>query len=296
VFAGSWGLPGAEPTKLVIEKSYEIAFGEKLDLESTFRQFANEISGQEWMGQALNRGLVGTLVGSDVSRRVGLGQSPLTDVLGAAVGTDSGSVFGAAGSYLVEGKRFMEKLQATGDWQKALLTTNPFLPTAAKNIAAALYINSQGLKDNKENLTFVQPEDTGIGDAVRKGIGFTPMEHTEIRALDWAQRKADTAVQIRTSNYHSRLAQLRVKYKRALVAGDIEKSDDLRGQIKKLRTALKKYNRHQKDAGRRHLIIQTNWNRIYEIQRQIIRGQRGGFSNKSRKKRQELEQAYGMGR
>ena len=191
-FAGLWGLPGADDLRKLLEAMYKQITDKDLDMKTELRAWIARTSGSNALAQMVSKGLAYP-TGLDLTR-VGLG-SIVPDSPLAAAGIPFDMLIGRP-------KRAFEKASA-GDNIGAVAELTP---NFIKHWLVAGGWAFDGVRDKRGNLILTKDELTGT-DVAMKALGFQPSIVTDVRDYEYAQRRAETAVDGLKRSYTSKIAR-----------------------------------------------------------------------------------------
>lgn len=191
-FAGLWGLPGADDLRKLLEAMYKQITDKDLDMKTELRAWIARTSGSNALAQMVSKGLTYP-TGLDLTR-VGLG-SIVPDSPLAAAGIPFDMLIGRP-------KRAFEKASA-GDNIGAVAELTP---NFIKHWLVAGGWAFDGVRDKRGNLILTKDELTGT-DIAMKALGFQPSIVTDVRDYEYAQRRAETAVDGLKRSYTSKIAR-----------------------------------------------------------------------------------------
>lgn len=191
-FAGLWGLPGADDLRKLLEAMYKQITDKDLDMKTELRAWIARTSGSNALAQMVSKGLTYP-TGLDLTR-VGLG-SIVPDSPLAAAGIPFDMLIGRP-------KRAFEKASAGDNIGAAAELTPNFI----KHWLVAGGWAFDGVRDKRGNLILTKDELTGT-DIAMKALGFQPSIVTDVRDYEYAQRRAETAVDGLKRSYTSKIAR-----------------------------------------------------------------------------------------
>lgn len=190
--AGMWGLPGADDLRKLIEALYKQLNDTDLDLKTELRSWIARTSGSNALAQITSKGLTYPL-GLDLTR-VGLG-SVVPDSPLAALGIPFDLLLGRP-------KRAFEK-GSTGDYMGA---AGEMSPNFIKHWLTAGGWAMDGVRDKRGNLILTKDQ-LKNSDLAMKALGFQPSIVTDVRDYEYAQRRAETAIDGLKRSYTAKIAR-----------------------------------------------------------------------------------------
>ena len=191
-FAGVWGLPGADDLRKLLEAIYKQITDTDLDLKTELRGWIARTSGSNAIAQIASKGVTYP-TGLDLTR-VGLG-SVVPDSPLAAAGIPFDMLIGRP-------KRAFQK-GSSGDYMGA---AGEMTPNFIKHWLVAGGWAMDGVRDNRGNLILTKDE-LSNADLVMKSLGFQPSIVSDVRDYEYAQRRAETAVDGLKRSYTAKLAR-----------------------------------------------------------------------------------------
>lgn len=276
-FFGGWqGGPLLENIKDMLEWLWGIGSGVDFDTDQVIRDFMNEITGTEWMGEVINRGFVRTM-GMDISRRASLGTLPALDIIGSLIGgrASADSLGVPASLTLGNTKSAYEHWKNTGSVGGAALEV---LPPFLRNIVQAFTWNNSGVRTMRGDLV-VPKEEITEWDTFLKTLGFNPAKVAQAREERFATRRVSTAVQGLQGRYTRRIVGALVKLREANREGRADAAEKHRETIRGIYNSIKEHNAtaplHEKiimtPEAIRKALTQAEGNTTYGAPRKAIR-------------------------
>ena len=190
--AGVWGLPGADDLRKLLEALSKQITDKDLDMKTELRSWIARTSGSNALAQIVNKGITYP-TGLDLTR-VGLG-SIVPDSPLAAAGIPFDMLIGRP-------KRAFEKFSA-GD---EIGGTAELTPNFMKHWLVAGGWAFDGVRDKRGNVILTKDELSSM-DIALKSQGFQPSIVTDVRDYEYAQRRAETAVDGLKRSYTAKLAR-----------------------------------------------------------------------------------------
>ena len=190
--AGLWGMPGADDLRKLLEALYKQITDKDLDMKTELRAWIARTSGSNALAQIVNKGVTYP-TGLDLTR-VGLG-SIVPDSPLAAAGIPFDMLIGRP-------KRAIEKISAGDEIGGAAELTPNFI----KHWLVAGAWAFDGVRDKRGNL-ILSKDDLSGSDIAMKAFGFQPSIVSDVRDYEYAQRRAETAVDGLKRSYTAKLAR-----------------------------------------------------------------------------------------
>lgn len=208
--AGVWGMPGADDLRKLIEALYKQLTDTDLDLKTELRSWIARTSGSNALAQITSKGLTYPL-GLDLTR-VGLG-SVVPDSPLAMLGIPFDLMIGRP-------KRAFEK-SSSGDNLGAVAEMTP---NFMKHWLVAGGWAMDGVRDKRGNLILTKDQ-LSNSDIAMKAAGFQPSIVTDIRDYEYAQRRAETAIDGLKRSYTAKIARTMAQMEGEKDAGKLKELD-----------------------------------------------------------------------
>lgn len=227
--AGVWGMPGADDLRKLIEALYKQLNDTDLDLKTELRSWIARTSGSNALAQIVSKGVTYP-TGLDLTR-VGLG-SVVPDSPLAALGIPFDLLLGRP-------KRAFEK-GSTGDYMGA---AGEMSPNFIKHWLTAGGWAMDGVRDKRGNVILTKDQ-LKNSDLAMKALGFQPSVVTDIRDYEYAQRRAETAIDGLKRSYVAKIARTMAQMESEKDPGKLK---DLDTKLTKIYEDIDKHNQSARD-------------------------------------------------
>jgi hypothetical protein len=283
--AGVWGLPFADNLKELFQLIYKLFTKRGIDLDVELRKLMQDMGGDPITSDAFSRGIVRSLTGIDLSKRLGLG-SIIPDGLFKGDVTDA---VGAGPSTLINGLQRAMQRHASG--QPLGMVLSEVSPVALKNVLQANIAQKRGVQTATGRQVLTPEEYTGSMGAA-KVMGFTPTSQAREFEKDFSQQAVSVKVRDLQSYYLNLLAANRVEQIRAQKRG--EDIDDLKSDRNKMLREIKSHNKAARANKEYESLITLKVEDIRAKVGEMLNPDRRiqKFPKKSRRAAQDIEDLY----
>lgn len=285
--AGTWGLPFAENLKDLFQTIYKMFTKKGIDLDVELRELIQEMGGDPVTSDAFSRGIVRSLTGIDLSKRLGLG-SIIPDGLFKGDVTDA---IGAGPATLINGVQRAMQRHASG--QPLSMVLSEVSPVALKNAIQAVMSHKVGVQ-TATGRQVMRPEDISTGMGMRKSVGFTPTETAREFEKDFSQQAVSVKVRDLQSYYLNKLAANRVEQVRARRLGEEDRIPDIKKERNAILREIKSHNKAARDNNEYESLVTIKVEDVRAKVKETLNPDRRlqRFAKKSRKAAKDIEDLY----
>jgi hypothetical protein len=292
VTSGLMGSPGAGTIAKLGSAAASQATGSNIDLENSMYEMIYSATGSETAAKSLTYGLGRSLLGIDMSKRIGIPDLPGSNVLYAALGiSPTSAAYGVEGSIVNSIFTAFKEGMAGAPIHTVMAA---MYPTFAKNISSAFDMQSQGLMSGgKDPRTIITPEEISQKSMILKALGVTSDQIATYKA------KYQEAL-MQTGNKKWSIAFDRVKMQGTAIKADLMRAQqehdyeaviELNAKYKELMTGFRDFLKENKIQGSAWVQMNTQ---IRKMAQQRVTGKlpAAGKSQGQREARAETENAY----
>ncbi len=239
MFAGIWGLPGAEDLRDIIEWAWKNGTGSDLDLNREFKELLiMEAELEPFLAEAIMNGGM-QWSGISIGPRTGLGKLPGSNIMSAIFGDEGPQAFlGPLGSTVLGGAEAMAARAEAGEGPERY---REFLPSFMKNlIDATILWQTDGYRSRKGQV-LLGPDKIGFGQSLSKAVGFMPARMARIQELRRAQlrERGDQGLKPR---YRGKLIMALTRAIQANLRGDKEGAKEALKEYRSLWAEIRERN------------------------------------------------------
>lgn len=246
--AGSLGMPGGEDILNLADWIIKTYSGVDKDLAFLYRQFLLDTTKNDFAADVIRDGLFNAM-GVDISKRIGMGNLPGSDVISSILGSNgtAESALGVPGSLIIGNTRNFYEQMGKGNTEEAILSATP---TFLRNAYKGMFQYPEDGVRARRGYTLVPPEDLSYVDLVRQTFGFTPSKISEAREREWNLSKMQKAPNTLKQRYTARLENLHYDYYKALRANNERDATRFQQKISELVDDIIDYNLNAKPEER----------------------------------------------
>jgi hypothetical protein len=221
VTGGVMGLPGGEDAEDLYDLTKKMITGLDSDVRTEFRNMLYEAGWGPGLINAAENGLINSILGWDVQRRVGFGVLPWSqqvraglNMLGIPTGARAEEFLGAPGSVYVDAaKGLIEQGVREQNWGKAFQQS---LPTAIRNMLKAVEYSSYGNGFASTSYGQVLTQDIKGWEIMMQAFGFAPASIAKQREAIWQEGKLDKRMNLFRQRKN---AQISNAYRSIIIGG-----------------------------------------------------------------------------
>lgn len=276
LLSGFWGLPGLDDLRDLFEKLYKLITGEDFDAETRLRELVVTLTGSPMIAQMFAKGVTYP-AGLDLSGRIGMGNiAPDTPLQMLGIPADL---------FIARPQKAIEKA-SQDNWMGALAEMSPnFL----KNPLMGASWAQDGIYTGR-GARLLTPEQLDRTDIAMRMLGFQPSKVTNEREIQFATRRASTAVDEKRRDFYTRLSQALADEQRAYDRGDAEAAKAAFKRARDVQDEVIEHNRTAPDEAQIILNNATLRRRINED----LNGRKGtGIRRQARGRAEEIREIYG---